>query len=262
MVNHPDRRTRGRHRWIRGFGSRKHEEETVCIVGLDENCLDGLDSEDSRSEWWGLNQSHAQFAPARLERFTRWFQIHAWEPMVARQLPQAKHIEWLARCGIPVYLEERRDDIPMSVRYPFEEVLETLGNNYFATNSFGYMVALAIHERFKRIKIYGADFGPSDTSDAYARPCIEFLLGFAVAVGIEVWVPKASALLKGDLYGKTVDQSGLALEEALDVLRKYAGRLRYGEERLRVQEASDALERIYLPLVKGRARVGREADGH
>jgi hypothetical protein len=176
--------------------------------------------------------------------------------MERRQRPGEGHIEWLAQCGIPVYLEEVQTQIPTGVRYPYEDVVATIGSNYFATNSFGYMVALAIHEGFEEIKLYGADFGPKDTSDAYARPCIEFLLGLAVGRGIKVWAPEGSALLKGDLYGRTVDPSGLALEEALDVLRRYSEWLKYGRERARLEQASIALTELYDELISGKARHG------
>lgn len=226
---------------------------TVCIVGGARELWDGLDHEAPGQEIWGLNQCHLIIDPKTLSRFTRWFQIHAWEPMERRQHPELRHVEWLGHCGIPVYLEEVQVKIPTGVRYPFEKVVATIGSNYFATNSFGYMLALAIHEGFEEIKLYGADFGPKDISDAYARPCIEFLLGLAEGRGAKVWVPEGSALLKGDIYGRTVDQSGLALEEALDVLRHYSGRLKYGDERLRVQKASQCLEGLYLEVVGGEA---------
>ena len=230
--------------------------KTVCIVGLGQNLWDGLESEPLMGELWSLNQGHTVFAPELMARFTRWFQIHPWGPMVARQQAKVGHLEWLARCGIPIYLEEVQSAVPTSIRYPYEDVVATIGSNYFATNSFGYMIALAIHEGFEEIRLYGADFGPKDTADVYARPCIEFLLGLAQGRGIKVWVPEESALLRGDIYGRTVDQSGLALEEALDVLRRYSGRLMYSEERLRVQEASQHLEKLYLLLVGGKARHG------
>lgn len=228
--------------------------KTVCIVGGGHHLWAGLKNEPKGHEFWGLNQGHSMIGPRSLKRFTRWFQIHPWGPMVARQRPESRHLEWLANCGIPVYLEEVQSEVPTGVRYPYEEVIATIGSNYFATNSFGYMVALAIHEGFQEVKLYGADFGPRDAGDDYARPCIEFLLGLAQGRGIKVWVPEGSALLKGDIYGRTVDQSALALEEALDVLRRYSGSLKYGEERLRIQEASQRLERLYLPLVQGKAR--------
>ena len=237
------------------------ESKGGCIiVGMDSQLWGGLLHEPMSHEFWGLNQGHVLIQPLLLKRFTRWFQIHPWGPMVARQRPEHGHVEWLAQCGMPVYLEEAQAEIPTGVRYPYEEVVATIGSNYFATNSFGYMIALAIHERFEEIKLYGAAFGPKDISDAYARPCIEFLLGLAQGRGIRVWVPEGSALLKGDIYGRTVDQSGLALEEALDVLRRYSGQLKYGGERQRVQAASQQLERLYLKLVGGKARHGSSGE--
>ena len=97
------------------LGGRK----TVCIVGTNSQLWAGLKEHSDGDEWWGLNQGHLFFPIWMLRNFTRWFQIHAWGPMVARQRPEVGHIEWLAKCGLPVYLEETRAEIPTGVRYPY-----------------------------------------------------------------------------------------------------------------------------------------------
>jgi hypothetical protein len=110
------------------------------------------------------------------------------------------------------------------------------------------MVALAIHEGFKSIKLYGISMGPKDLSDGYARPCMEFLLGFAVGRGINVWVSEECALLRGDLYAKNVPVPSYALEIAFDALQQTSAHLR---------EAAGAVADIYRSAVQGRASHGR-----
>lgn len=230
------------------------ERKSVCIIGMPPEPVALLEQEPNGTEFWGLNQGHAVSPPNILKRCTRWFQIHPWEPMAARQDPRHGHLEWLKTCGIPVYLEELQAEVPTGVRYPVEDVDDTIGSNYFASNSFCYMLALAIHEDFKHIRIYGVDFGPNDLSDGYARGPMEFLLGFAAAKGIKIWVPEASALLKCDMYAKSVDPSVLALEGALDWLGDHSKRMMYSDAKTRIDKASAFLGTLYTEVMGGRAR--------
>jgi hypothetical protein len=200
--------------------------KTVCIIGLRK----GQDTEEwtrepKGVELWTVNQAHAIFSPGATSRITRLFQIHSWSTMAARQNPAVKHLEWMSQATIPIYLEEVQEGVPTGVRYPFEDVAKTIGSNYFATNSFCYMVALAIHEGFKEIHFYGIDMGPTDWSDGYARPHMEFLLGIAHARDIAIQVFGESSLLKGYLYGKTLPMSSAAVEIALDALKDAQARL-------------------------------------
>ena len=135
----------------------------------------------------------------------------------------------------------------MGVRFPFEDVCRTIGTNYFATNSLAYMIALAIHEHFDEIKLYGFSMDATDWSDNYARPCIEYMLGLAVGRGIKVWVARPSALLLGDLYAKTVPVPSFTLEMAADALRTASASL---------AQTAAAMEGLYQLAVKGQAQHG------
>src|SRR3972149_6802907 len=99
-------------------------------------------------------------------------------------------------------MEVQLPTIPASIAYPFDEVVAAVGSNYFATNTIGYMLGLAILEGVKEIRLYGINMGDQDLGDRYARPSIEFLLGLASGRGAKVWVPEESALLKGNLYAR------------------------------------------------------------
>lgn len=225
----------------------------VCIVGMGHSTWSGLEDEQDGTEIWSLNQGHLILPKPILDRCTRWFQIHSFDAMVARQRNE-EHLKWLKSTTIPVYLEERREDIPTSVRYPYEDVCGSLHGNYFATNSFGYMLAFAIYGGWQEIAMYGVDFGPLDYGDGYARPQIEFLLGLAMGRGIRVSVPEKSALLKGDLYGRTVMLPSTGVEVALDALRRVLQGMPYISGREGLGEAMERVERWYREGVRGKAR--------
>ena len=63
------------------------------------------------------------------------------------------------------------------------------------------MLALAIHEGFEEIHVYGVDMAV-DTEYHHQRPSCEFFLGLAAGMGIKIFVPDTADLLKTRfLYG-------------------------------------------------------------
>ncbi len=187
--------------------------KTVCIVGMAPATAELFVHEPPALETWGLNQGHALFTSEANARFTRWFQVHPYEEMVARQNPELKHLEWLRSAKIPIYMEEVHPEVPTSIRYPYEAITAMLGGTYL-TSAPAFMLALAIHEGFELIKIYGMDMA-TETEYQDQRPCFEFLLGFAIALGIKVWLPPGCPLLKGPLYAKTVYVTTSTLDKRL-----------------------------------------------
>ena len=225
---------------------------TVCIVGMAPTTSHLFIHEPRGSEIWGLNQGHALFTSEAMERFTRWFQVHPYEDMAARQRPELGHMEWLKQAKIPVYMEELHPDIPSSVKYPYEEVTAMLGGTYL-TSAPAFMLALAIHERFELIKIYGIDMA-ENTEYQDQRPCFEFLLGFAIAQAINVWLPPGCPLLKGPLYAKTVFITSSTVEKRLTAYISDRDRL-LAEYNVSVGKVLAAREMLQLAL-KGEGKEG------
>ena len=177
--------------------------KTVAIVGLAPSTRELCSQEPEGVELWSLNQGHTVFPPELMARFTRWFQIHPWDEMVARQNQRDKHLDWLGKAAIPVYLEELNPAVPNGVRYPYEAVCADLGTNYL-TSAIAFMVAMAIYERFEVIKLYGLEMAHG-TEYFEQRACLEYLAGIAKARGIMIWVPDSCPLFKGQRYAKTVN---------------------------------------------------------
>lgn len=226
--------------------------KTVCIVGLAPTTSHLFIHEPRGIEIWGLNQGHALFTSEAMARFTAWFQVHPYEEMAARQLPELGHLDFLRQARIPVYLEEIHPEIPASVRYPYEEVTATIGGTYL-TSAPAFMLALAIHQGFELIKIYGVDMA-EETEYTDQRPCFEFLLGFAIARGVQIWLPPGCPLLKGPLYAKTVFITSSTVDRRLQAYISDRDRL-LAEYNVSVGKVLAAREMLNLAL-KGEGKEG------
>jgi hypothetical protein len=110
----------------------------------------------------------------------------------------AFHVGGLRMAKVPVYMLERHDDIPQSVRYPIEAITELVGKTRNGTpyleSSIAYMMAQAILEGVDRVGIWGVDLH-CQSEYAYQRPNLEYLIGLARGKGIKVFIPPYSALL-------------------------------------------------------------------
>ena len=180
------------------------EKRVCCIVGLAPNTRMAFLHEAPGTEIWTVNNAFKCFTSEQLAKFTGWFQIHPKEEWEANNLAELQEYrDFLNGLTIPVWMDDVHPDYRNSRRYPLEEVIEDIGYDYF-TSSIAYMVALAIHQRFNEIRMYGVEmiYG---TEYVHERPCVEFHLGIAHARGIELTFPEASTLLRGPLYGRQVN---------------------------------------------------------
>ena len=187
------------------------KKEKVAIVGF-AGTRDEAPYNDPEYEIWTVNNLH-NFVP----RQDRIFQLHQrWEWQPAPGEPRyhgvdtEKHVKYLQTCGIPVYGVDVYPDIPTSVRYPLETMIEEFGiprtghdtgKDAYFTNSISFMIALAIYEGFKVIEVYGVDMAVG-TEYNEQRPSCEYYLGIAIGRGIEVKLPASADLLKSRfIYG-------------------------------------------------------------
>jgi hypothetical protein len=140
--------------------------------------------------------------------------------------------EWFARCDVmfdlhpyvevmtssrywgyldaehPIYMLNKYDDIPMSVKYPLEDILNFVYGNFrrgdekvrMMSSSVMYMVALAVYQNFGRIYCYGFEM-QTDTEFQYQREGAYAILLWAAAKGVEVILPPGSSLFPPGLYG-------------------------------------------------------------
>lgn len=181
--------------------------KTVALVGMATTTRDFAPWDDEDIEIWTLNESPAKRFEY-VKRISRHFQLHPkWNYDRDTNQNDPEHPDWLrAQKGFPIYMQEVDPDVPMSVRYPWEEVCEhfkidPVGPDHWKefTSTFPYMLALAHYEGFERIEVYGFEMG-SETEYAYQRSSAHLFLGILrglyLATGKpEIYIPDGSKLL-------------------------------------------------------------------
>ena len=184
----------------------------IAILGFARSFTDAPFA-DAGVEIWGMNELYQH-----LPRWDRWFELHDAEYLgrTARvETPDEpeRHLNWLkAQDGTrPIYMLRQHPDIPASVAYPIDAMVDRFGR-YF-TSTVGYMLGLAIArildarahpsvpEPGEWIGLFGIDLA-SDNEYAAQRPNAEYLIGYARGCGIPVYVPDTAAVTHAaGLYG-------------------------------------------------------------
>jgi hypothetical protein len=97
-----------------------------------------------------------------------------------------EYYTWLKKVQTPIFMQERWKDVPMSVRYPIERILQEF-RAYF-TNHVAYMIALAMTEGVKTVGLFGCQYG-AHTEYSTQRGSVEYWLGRFEQYGGEVVLP-------------------------------------------------------------------------
>jgi hypothetical protein len=238
------------------------KRDKVAIIGFAPSRVLAPFADDS-FDIWGIND--LWFAMNGPEcRWDRWFDIHNDKVLHNNPRTGEKHWEWLKRVNdMPVYMLKKYDEVPASVKFPLEELVEHFSDDegfsgdYF-TNSISFMIALAVYEAYSEIHVYGVNMLGSDEYE-YQRPCVEYWVGFAKGRGIKCVIPKESSLLKADKrYGYETHTGG-----ETDMIRLLQDRLTAHEGKLNqailaqreVAGACEAL-RYGIEMLKHQARGG------
>lgn len=176
-------------------------------------------------EVWGINQAGLVLACDRM--------FHMDDMLVqqarAQELGPNSNIYQMVEAlkvdpGIPVYTSIVRPGFDYMTPFPLEEVLRKGGYLYF-NNSAPYALALARHEGFDKVSIFGCDYTmPNIHSAESGRGCTEFWCGMLAASNIEVALPPITSLLdalvpdRESVYG--YDMVDLVVEPDADGLPK------------------------------------------
>lgn len=202
--------------------------------------------DDATYEVWACNNLH-RFIPDKWERL---YDLHPHDEIIK----DVEHEAFLRKCRKPVFVWEPKAEWPSSVAFPKDEAVTAFGR-YF-TNSISWMTAHAVMEigfaatkwaeeqtallladnpglealrpvmmqsavltffGASTIGIWGVDMAQG-TEYAAQRPSCEYFLGIARGMGINIFVPPASDLLKNlALYGAEDDapiRAKMAMREA------------------------------------------------
>ena len=182
----------------------------VAVAGFAPDSRDLINAEPDTTEIWGLNNAHVFLK----KKASRWFQIHPPDWKADLGLPPGEygrppgHVKFLSEFEGPVYMLAPDKRIPNSVAYPIDEIKAHFGLEYF-TSSMAYMLALALYdhdvrEKVDEIKVFGVNL---TTSAEYfeQKACLEYWLGVAKGKGIKTSLPPTTALLRGPLYARPVN---------------------------------------------------------
>lgn len=149
--------------------------------------------DDSTWEVWGLGECWDWWG----KYATRWFEIH---PMSLMLKLGWHEYSWLSECPIPVYMKKHYATIPASIPYPLVAVSKGFIKQFSST--FCYELALAIHEDFKTIGIYGVDFSGGTLRERFVElRGVLYWLGVAAGRGIKLQFPDQKVFEQHYLYG-------------------------------------------------------------
>ena len=180
----------------------------VAICGTAGSSRAEIMAQPAEVELWGLNLSYLW-----MPRWDRWFELH--DPTIYTGVFSEAHRAWLRAADVPVYMQQRHEDIPSSVAFPADAVTEAGALRPYLTSSIAYMLALAVHEGVDEIRLLGANMA-TGSEYAYQRAACEYWIGVAEARGIRVYLPANCPLTKGPRYG-AVGASGDLVRGIVDV---------------------------------------------
>lgn len=129
-------------------------------------------------------------AAPHVKRVDAWFEMH---PIDQPDITP-DYVQYMISIDKPVYMIEPVPQIPKSVRYPKEDMLNEFGP-YFFTSSLSWMLALAIAQKPDEIGLWGVDMAASEEY-GHQRPGCHFFIREALKAGIKVFVPDQSDLAR------------------------------------------------------------------
>jgi hypothetical protein len=188
---------------------------------------------DETVEMWGVSTVMAR---EDCERLDRAFELHP-----RRYWGDFRVMERLNSFDGPIYMQERFDEIPNSVRFPYEEVrreffLPAMGDNLFVTNTITWMLLLALHEGYTDISLYGVHMA-HESEYGYQQASCSWALGII-----------HGRMLEGKPYKLTIAEDS----ELLKARYEYG----YGEP----TRAMQYVEKRRQGLLKGIKEAGEQID--
>lgn len=160
----------------------------IAILGSASDSLASAPWDDPSWELWGCSgATHPQ-----MKRHDAWFELHDFDS--CRPLWSPEYIAFLKTTTKPVYMHETHADIPASVAFPVDLLINTFGR-FFFTSSIAWMLAYALTQlqRDDELGLWGVDMA-ADGEYEYQRPGCHHFITAALHQGIKVQLPPESSL--------------------------------------------------------------------
>ena len=175
----------------------------VAIVGSQELTRGNAPFDDPEFEIWSISD---WICSDWLKRCDRLLEIH--QPGQYMNHPRTPNYwEKLQEVDIPVYMYPIADPrLKNPILYPLDVIKnmmkggQNLGEMQPLNHSVAYLIALAIHEGYDQIDIYGVELA-GDTKYLVQQSMFSFWVGFALGKGIKVNVACSQGLFNKPLYG-------------------------------------------------------------
>jgi hypothetical protein len=178
----------------------------IAIIGSANSVEVGKILIDMRDyEKWAMNNLFLSYPNIK---FTRWFELHNFQKKgndysrrganFYAQYPTIRaYLEAINGLDIPVYMQKHWKIVKKSIIFPFNQIMEKLGTQYFGC-SFAWMLGLGLLEHLRGSKvdeIRMMGIGLQGPEYYFQRPSTEYYLGIAQGMGIKVNIDRTSTLL-------------------------------------------------------------------
>lgn len=172
---------------------------SVCLVGKAYGHM-FVPWEEVGWEVWGLNLEPVPLKDGPgLDRYHRWFQLHpphylkVHYPEGVDELAKVWGKEVLGPKGKPVrmYMDKAYERYPNSEAFPKQAIEALTPRGAYHCSSMDWMLALAVHEGFERIRCAGFNFTTFPITNGEplsSRPCFEYWCGVADGRGVQLEV--------------------------------------------------------------------------
>ena len=228
-------------------------KDTIAIVGSHPKTRLEFDFSRTDCDVWVFNEALSSPNETWCPHADAVFQMHVpviWQNPNNRNDP--KHYGWLqTNTTVPVYMQDVYPDVPMSVRYPLDDVCSGLNfNKRYFTSSVAYALALAAHLPYKRVEVYGVEM-ETDTEYRYQRDGVTFWLGIAIGRGKEVIAH--CSMFDAPMYGYEGDMK-LPYNTFTDAIREIEAKLPP------LREQYDIARRQGAALIQNFAATGKDGE--
>lgn len=170
-------------------------DRKIVIMGTAPSSVALAPFQDPSYEIWGCSPGLRAVPNIRLDTF---FEVHRIHPGATQLSPD--YIQFLKDFPGEVWMPLGYPGIQNCKVLPIDELVAKY-SPYFFTSTIAWMLAMAIEQKPKEISLFGVDMSATEEY-GYQRAGCQYFMLLAKSLGIDVYVPPESDLLKpSPLYG-------------------------------------------------------------
>jgi hypothetical protein len=190
---------------------------TIAIIGTGPSWVEAT-KEPPSTKMWGIGATW-QLAGRGEIQLDAYYELHEIEYMeeVFGQARADQILAWYEETDSKIYYPSHKG-FKGWAPFPFTEIMAKF-RPYFMSTA-GWMIAHAIMQNPKEIKLFGVDMAAEAEDYTHQRANAEHLLGVAIGRGIKVTLPANCPLLNGPLYGHPASLATMKIRDRLQARLK------------------------------------------